>query len=174
MTDLLDRLLRHNAWATRQLIEGARSLSPEQYVCRFNIGPGSVHDTLRHIISVMYGWADSIADRPRRPSLGADGEGPVRSVDELLGLLDEAANELQKTAMMIVNDWRNDEMMSVTFEGRTWEFTRGTALAHVLMHGMHHRAQVFNMMRRLGAPLEIDGDVIEWEIAARETTVPSV
>ena len=174
MTDLLDRLLRHNAWATRQLIEGARSLSPEQYICRLNIGPGSVHDTLRHIISVMFGWADSIADRSRRPSLGADGEGPVRSVDELLGLLDDAAKELEKTARMIVNEKRIDEMMSVTYEGRTWEFTRGTALAHVITHGMHHRAQVFNMMRQLGMPVDIDGDVIEWEVAARAAAEASV
>ena len=174
MTDLLGRLLKHNAWATRQLIEGARSLSSEQYVCRFNIGPGSVHDTLRHIISVMFGWADSIADRPRRPSLGADGEGPVRSIDELLLLLDDAAGELQKTARTIVADGRSNEMMSVTFEGRTWDFTRGTAVAHVITHGMHHRAQVFNMMRRLGAPLDIDGDVIEWEIATGDATKLSV
>ena len=93
---------------------------------RFDIGPGSVHDTLRHIVSVMFGWADSIADRTRRPSLGAEGEGPVRSVDELLQLLDEAANELEKTAKEIVNDGRMDEMMSVTYEGRHWEFTRGS------------------------------------------------
>ena len=98
----------------------------------------------------------------------------MRGVDELLQLLDEAAKELQTTARMIVNEQQMDEMMSVTYEGRTWEFTRGTALAHVITHGMHHRAQVFNMMRRLGAPLDIDGDVIEWEIAAREATAPSV
>jgi uncharacterized damage-inducible protein DinB len=174
MTDLLERLLRHNAWTTRQLIERARSLSPQQYVQRFDIGPGSVHDTLRHIVSVMFGWADSIAGRPRRPSLGADGEGPVRDVDELLQQLDDAAKELEKTARMIVNEGRMDEMMSVTYEGRTWEFTRGTALAHVITHGMHHRAQVFNMMRQLGMPVDIDGDVIEWEVAARAAAEASV
>ena len=174
MTDLLERLLRHNSWTTRQLIERARSLSPQQYVQRFDIGPGSVHDTLRHIISVMFGWADSIADRPRRPSLGADGEGPVRHVDELIQQLDDAVKELEKTGRMIVNEGRMDEMMSVTYEGRTWEFTRGTALAHVITHGMHHRAQVFNMMRQLGMPVDIDGDVIEWEVAARAAAETSV
>lgn len=167
MTDILDRLLSHNAWTTRQLIERAGELPSQQYVQRFDIGPGSVHDTLRHIISVMFGWADEIADRSRRPSLGSDGEGPVRSVDELLKLLDDAAKELEKTARLIVDRDTMDEIMSVTYEGRTWEFTRGTALAHVLTHGMHHRAQVFNMMRRLGKPIDIDGDVIEWEIAER-------
>ena len=70
---------------------------------------------------------------------------------------------------MIVDENRLDEMMSVTYEGRTWEFTRGTALTHVLTHGMHHRAQIFNMMRKLGVPIDIDGDVIEWECAVRES-----
>ena len=168
MSDILKRLLAHNAWTTRQLVQCARALTPEQYVQRFDIGPGSVHDTLRHIISVMFGWADEIADRSRRPSLGSDGKGPIRDVDELLTLLDHAAKELEKTARLIVDRDTMDEIMSVTYEGRTWEFTRGTALAHVLTHGMHHRAQVFNMMRQLGKPINIDGDVIEWEIAARK------
>lgn len=168
MPDILNRLLGHNAWTTRQLVERARALAADQYVQRFDLGPGSVHDTLRHIISVMFGWADEIAGRSRRPSLGSDGEGPIRSVDELLELLDDAAKELQETARLIVDQDTMDEMMSVTYEGRTWEFTRGTALAHVLTHGMHHRAQIFNMMRQLDVPVDIDGDVIEWEIAARK------
>ncbi len=169
MGDILNRLLGHNAWTTRQLVERARALTAEQYLQRFDLGPGSVHDTLRHIISVMFGWADEIAGRPRRLSLGSDGEGPIRSVDELLTLLDDAAKELQKTARLIVDQGTMDEILSVTYEGQTWEFTRATALAHVLTHGMHHRAQVFNMMRQLGKPIDIDGDVIEWEIATRPT-----
>ncbi len=168
MTDILDRLLGHNAWTTQQLLERARELSPGQYVQRFDIGPGSVHDTLLHIIDVMFGWADRIADRPRRPSLSAEGEPQVRSADELLDLLDAATQELEQTTRMIVDGGRIDEMMSVTYEGRSWEFTRGTALAHVLTHGMHHRAQVFNMMRQLGEQVDIDGDVIEWEIEVHQ------
>jgi len=168
MTDILNRLLGHNAWTTQQLLERARELPPGQYVQRFDIGPGSVHDTLLHIIDVMFGWSGRSADRPLRPSLAAEGERQVRSVDELLDSLDAAANELEKTARMIVDEGRMDEMMSVTYEGRSWEFTRGTALAHVLTHGMHHRAQVFNMMRQLSVQVDIDGDVIEWEIETHQ------
>ena len=167
MSDILNRLLGHNAWTTRQLLERARELSPQQFVQRFDIGPGSVHDTLLHIIDVMFGWADRIAQRPRRPSLQSEGNGRVQSVDELVALLDAAAEAIETAALAVVNEHRMDEMMSVTFEGRSWQFTRGTALAHVLTHGMHHRAQLFNMMRRLGAPVDIDGDAIEWEIATR-------
>jgi len=168
MTDILDRMLRHNAWTTQQLIESARKLTPEQYMQRFDIGPGSVHDTLLHIIDVMFGWADRIADRKRRPSLESDKAQTTRSANELIELLNAAAVALENTAKMIVDDNRMDEIMTVTYEGRMWEFTRGTALAHVLTHGMHHRAQVFNMMRKLGMPIDIDGDVIEWECAVRK------
>ena len=55
MTDILNRLLGHNAWTTQQLLDRARELPPGQYVQRFDIGPGSVHDTLLHIIDVMFG-----------------------------------------------------------------------------------------------------------------------
>ncbi len=165
MTDILDRMLGHNAWTTQQLIERAHALTPDQYVQEFDIGLGSVHDTLLHIIDVMFGWADRIADVPRRSSLETQ---PMRSADELIELLNAAAAELEKTATMLVNENRIDEMMVFTYEGRKWEFTRGTALTHALTHGMHHRAQVFNMMRKLGVPIDIDGDVIEWECAVRE------
>ncbi len=117
MPDILNRLLGHNAWTTRQLVQHARALTAEQYVQRFDLGPGSVHDTLRHIISVMFGWADEIAGRPRRPSLGSDGEGPIRSVDELLGLLDDAATDLEKTAAMIVNDRRMEWIWATDLAG---------------------------------------------------------
>ncbi len=167
MSDILNRLLAHNAWTTRQLLERACELSPQQLVQRFDIGPGSVHDTLLHIIDVMFGWADRIAQRQRRPRLEAEAERRVRSVDELVALLDAAAEALNTTARAVVNEDRMDDMMSVTFEGRSWQFTRGTALVHVLTHGMHHRAQVFNMMRQLGAAVDIDGDAIEWEIGTR-------
>lgn len=165
MTDILDRLLGHNVWTTRQLIERTRALTAEQYVQRFDIGPGSIHDTLLHIIDVMFGWADRIADVPRRTALDSQ---PIRSADELIELLNAAAAELEKTAKIIVDENRIDEMMSLTYEGRKWEFTRGTALAHAITHGMHHRAQIFNMMRKLGAQIDIDGDVIEWECAVRK------
>lgn len=168
MTDILDRLLGHNAWTTQQLIEHTRALTAEQYVQRFDIGLGSVHDTLLHIIDVMFGWADRIAEVPRRPSLESEHAQPTRSADELINLLSAASAELEKTAKMIVDENRLDDMMSVTHEGRKWEFTRGTALTHAITHGMHHRAQIFNMMRKLGVPLDIDGDVIEWECTLRD------
>lgn len=168
MTDILTRLLGHDTWTTRQLLEHSRGLTDDQFVKRFDIGPGSVHFTFVHLIEVMLNWADRIADRERRPmSMPSEDEG-IRSIDELLELLNDAEIALRDTATTIANDNRLDEMMSLTHEGQTWKFTRGSALAHVLTHGMHHRAQLFYMLKKLGLPASNDGDVIEWEIALRE------
>ena len=41
----------------------------------------------------------------------------------------------------------------------------GAAIAHVITHSMHHRAQVLNMMRHLGMKDLPEGDVFSWENA---------
>lgn len=56
--NIAGRLLQHNAWATRVLLERCRSLTPQQFLQQHDIGPGSLHDTLRHIIGAMLRWSD--------------------------------------------------------------------------------------------------------------------
>jgi RimJ/RimL family protein N-acetyltransferase len=41
----------------------------------------------------------------------------------------------------------------------------GHAIAHLVTHSMHHRAQVLNIMRHLGVTDLIEGDVLGWEAA---------
>lgn len=88
------RLLQHNAWATRVLLERCRSLTPQQLQQRFDIGPGSLHDTLRHIIGAMLRWSDRIADQPVRASIEKNPD--PQTPDELLVLLDRAGRELEE------------------------------------------------------------------------------
>jgi uncharacterized damage-inducible protein DinB len=51
----------------------------------------------------------------------------------------------------------------VTLGGQPYRLTLGAMLVHVTTHGMHHRAQCLNMLRRIGGddrPLELDA--LEW------------
>ena len=157
--DLLDRLLAHNAWATRELLVRCRDLAPEQFTRGFDIGPGSLHDTFLHIIGAMEFWADHISGRPRRPSIRKDNR--TWTPDELTARLEDATTDLAAVAGAVADEGRLEEMMQV----RDKRFTRGSAIAHVVTHGMHHRAQVLNMLRRLGVQNLIEGDVISWEQA---------
>jgi uncharacterized damage-inducible protein DinB len=152
-SDPLEILLVHNRWATRNLLEACKALPNEQFHQRFDMGPGSLHDTLTHVLGAMRGWGDMLAGREQRDRL----EGTERSPDELLALLDEIADDMEASARA----HPNDEVVTGERGGRTYSFLRGGVLTHVTTHGMHHRAQCLNMMRQMGVEFPPSA-VVEW------------
>ena len=168
-SDPLDISLAHNAWATRELLRACERLNDAQWHQRFDMGPGSLHDTLTHIVGAMFRWADRIDGPPRalRPSIE---DSTQRTVAELIALLDEAAADLDSSAVR-ARQRGLDTIVDVTFAGTPYRFTLGATLVHVTTHGMHHRAQCLNMLRRLGAAGISDAlpdlDVLEWELKHR-------
>ena len=160
----IDRLLGHNAWATALLADRCRALSPQQFARRFEIGPGTLQRTLLHIVGAMRRWADRIGDRAVRPSVEDEVSAPTP--DEIIAILDEAAADLAAVVGCVVDEDRLDEIMEHRILGwdEPFRFTRGTAIIHVLTHGVHHRAQALNILRRLGVEDLPDLDAIEWEL----------
>jgi uncharacterized damage-inducible protein DinB len=159
---ILQISLDHNAWATRELITYCRQLSDEELDRPFEIGPGSIRKTLMHIVAAMRAWASRInGETP--PPRSADSP----SMDDLLRRCDEAAAALKMAAARVNDEDRLLEIMVFQPAGHPeYRFTRGAALVHVTTHGVHHRGQVFNMLRRLGKPINCDLDPVEWELAA--------
>jgi len=95
----------------------------------------------------MLRWANRIADRPAGKPVE---ETPTpQAPDELMALLDRVDRELQEVVSRVAREGRFDELMGVEFTSE--RSSRGTAFAHVITHGAHHRAQALNMLRRLGA-----------------------
>lgn len=146
-------LIQQNLWATGNMIEACAGLSHEQFHQRFGMGPGSLHDTLRHILSAMQGWGDLLAGREQRGPL--DGE---KTPAELLQLLDELSADLSQSAQAHAAD----ELVSGSRGGRSYTFARGAVVTHVMTHGMHHRAQCLNMLRQLGVDPLPPSSVVEW------------
>jgi uncharacterized damage-inducible protein DinB len=161
---VLERFLAHNAWAIRVLLERCRSLAPAQFTQRFEIGPGSLHDTLLHVVGAMRRWADRIGGRTVRPSI--EGPAAVRTPEEIIALLEDAAPDLAGVVRRVVEAGRLEERMEVRMGAgpEPFAFTRGTAIVHVITHGVHHAAQALNMLRRLGAGDLPEIDAIEWEL----------
>lgn len=166
--------LDHDAWATREVLRACAALDDHQWHRRFEIGPGSLHDTLTHIVGAMFRWADRIAAPPRavRPSIE---DGSHRTPAELGSLLAAAAADLAASAA----DARArglDTMCDVMLGSVAHHFTLGSMLVHVTTHGMHHRGQCLNMLRQLAAPGISDRlpeiDVLEWE-SIRNRTYPT-
>ena len=140
-------------------------LPEEQFHRRFDIGPGSLHDTLLHIVGAMQRWSDRIGGVQLRPS--PEAEKRRRSPGELLELLDAAQSDLAAAAREASAGQGLDSTITVTFPGeRPMAFTRAAALVHVTTHGMHHRAQALNMLRQLGRNDLLDCiDVLDWSLA---------
>jgi len=164
-SDPLSIALQHDAWATREVLEACVGLGEEHWHRRFEMGPGSLHDTLTHVIGAMFRWADRIHGPPRavRPSIE---DGSRRMPAELMALLERAAADLAASAER-AREHGLETVLDVTLGGHAYRFTLGAMLVHVTTHGMHHRAQCLNMLRRLAVPGVSDRlpeiDVLEWE-----------
>jgi uncharacterized damage-inducible protein DinB len=155
-SDPLQILLRHNLWATRQMIDAAATLSEEQFHQRFEMGPGSVHDTLVHMLGAMRVWGDLLAGREQRPRL--EQQGARRTAGELHALLKEISADLSVSA--VAHPLEGTVVRKR--EDKSYTLTRGAVLMQVLTHGMHHRAQILNMLRRLGVTQSPASSVAEW------------
>ncbi len=81
------------------------------------------------------------------------------------GLLDEAADDIAASAER-ARLRGLDTAADVTLGDTSYRFMLGAMLVHVTTHGMHHRAQCLNMLRRLALPGTRDRlpeiDVLEW------------
>jgi uncharacterized damage-inducible protein DinB len=158
-SDPLQILLKHDRWATRQILEKCVPLSAEQFNRKFEIGPGSLHDTLTHILGAQRFWTDLLAGRPERPRLEKSAQ---RTPTELMNLLDEIATEF---AAVAASRPLEDTVTRIR-EGKTYIFTRGSVLTHVATHAMHHRAQCLNMLRHVGVSPLPPSSVTEWSFMA--------
>lgn len=148
-------LLAHDHWATRNVIDACRDMSHVQFHTRFEMGMGTLHDTLLHMLSAMRGWGDLLAGREMREGLDPSEQ---RSCEDLLLLLDGLGAELTESA----NAHPLDETVTGEYRGTSYTFTRGAVITHITTHGMHHRAQCVNMLRQMGIDPLPAVSVLEW------------
>lgn len=158
--DLLDRLLAHDAWTTRRLLELCQT-HPDAHLDReFDLGRRTLRDTFEHIIRNMEVWT-ALMEGQAIDSAPAPASRP--EVGELIRRLDEAAAALSALSRSIRDRDAWDETWLDTMDDPPREKTYGGAIAHLLTHSMHHRAQILFMMRRLGIKNVPEGDVLSWE-----------
>lgn len=154
----LDILIQHNRWANERLLDACAALSDEQFHRRFEMGNGSLHDTLTHLIGAMRVWNDVLVGGEVRARI----EGSRNTVSQLRAMHDEVAASLaaQSHARPL------DELVTRVRNGQPYTFTRGGVLTHVTTHGMHHRAQCLNMLRHVGVATLPQSSVLEWMLYA--------
>ena len=158
--DLLDRLLGHDAWTTQQLLEKSASLTDAQLDQEFDIAHRTVRTTFLHIIWNMEAWSDAISGKPLRPNPNRELE--ARTIAGMLARLDGAAADLAAVARPVDARKGWDERWPV-LDSPPRDHSYGGAIAHVITHSMHHRAQLLHMLKKLGLEGLPEGDVLSWE-----------
>ena len=157
--DLLDRLIGHDVWTTRQLLDICRGLSDEQLDCPIDIGLKTIRLTLRHIIYNIEAWSDLMAGRTMRKNPPVE----QASIAALSERLDLAAADFARIACGVRDRGAWDDKWLDRRGEQQQELTYGGTIAHVITHSMHHRAQLLYMLRILGVENRPEGDVLSWE-----------
>lgn len=161
--DLLDRLLGHDTWTTRQLLLRCRELSDVQLDREFDIAHRTVRATLAHIVRNVEAWTDLM----HSPTTPTDARPQGRSVAELLERQERAAADLARVARGVARRGAWDTTWIDRLDDPPTTKTYGGAIAHILTHSMHHRAQLLYMMKKLGVEGLPEGDVLSWEQQAQ-------
>lgn len=148
--DTLKELFLFNDWGRDRLMAAALPLPDAKLDQPFEMGPGSLRKTLQHLASVEQVWLerwlgnanpDYAALSAERPldRLSSDWQTTAAARNEFINRLDEAGLS---------------RMVSFTTRtGEPYTLALGDLMLHVVMHGVHHRAQVTNMLRHVGAEM---------------------
>lgn len=154
--DLLNRLLGHDAWTTRRLLELCLPLTDEQLDRDFDIGHRTIRGTFDHVIRNMEIWSSLMA-----------GEDPVVRIDcSVTGMIERlnvAAARLASVARDVADRRAWDATWLDRLDDPPQHKSFGGSIAHVITHSMHHRAQLLFMLRRTGLANLPEGDVLSWE-----------
>lgn len=156
--DMLDRYLGYETWTFRYFIERCRELTPVQLHQPFDIGHGTVHDTISHVIYNIEVWTDLMRERPVRdlPRIAAN-------PDNYLQRFDEAMADFADFAHLLVTEGRLGGTYLDALDTPPKPKNFGATLLHVLTHTTVHRWEIQHMLQRLGLSDLIEGDVLGYE-----------
>ncbi len=155
-------LLKHNRWANTNLLEAGRELPPELLNQHFEMGLGSLLNTIFHIVGAMQSRGDLLAGRNQRARL----EAGDFDLAPIVALNEQVANDFESS--VIAHPLA--DVLSGQRGGTSFSFTRSGVITQVATHGMHHRAQCLNMLRHLGVGPLPASSVADWMLMVDRMT----
>jgi uncharacterized damage-inducible protein DinB len=163
--DILDRLLGHDEWTTRQVLLRCRELGAEQMRQPFDVGHSIVEETLLHIIGNIEVWTDLMCERPVRERPLP--QGAHWTIEELSRRFGSAYAEFATFTRQIRDAGRLDATYTDVLDNPPTAKTYGGTIVHVITHNMTHRGELLHMLQRLGLADLPEGDALSWEAAMR-------
>lgn len=158
---LLDRLLGHDLATTRELLELCLNLTDADLDRAVDASWGTVRETFAHMLGNIEVWTDLMLARPVRSASGQT------SVPALLARLEQSYAGFADMARQVEAAGRLDELWLDVLDQPPVHKSYGGAIAHVITHNMHHRAELLHMLHRLGLENLPEGDLMGWDQRTR-------
>lgn len=149
-------LLDYDAWATRQMLDAASALPPQEFGHDFAASRSSLRQQCSHLVATVDNYRRALQNdeplKPAEPDLATAQEAiaahtqVLKRLNAYLGTLSPAAlNEVPKGA-----------------DGReTFAIARCEVLRHVVNHSTYHRGQIAFLLKLHNADFP-DTDYITW------------
>lgn len=152
MLDNIKLLYAYNTWATNRLLDSLTQLSPEQYNAPGCSGHGSIKATLKHFLTVQWGWF-SWFDGTKTPAEAmavniADSE--MDSLDKVRKIWQAIDKQTNKFIAGQTEQSLQEHRSFATPNGLSSSLLLGEMVLHVANHGTHTRAQIIAAIRRAG------------------------
>jgi len=165
--DLIDRMLEHDLWLSRRILDRAASLSDEQLDAKvrdreamaFESEEPTIRSMLDRLVFTREVWTAGIAGRPD-PLPGRD-----TSVEGLTRRLEESAVEFTDVVRGIRDRGEWDTAFVNALRDPPQSFTYGGMVLHVLTFQACRRSELIQVLGELGIDDLGYGDPIEWERA---------
>ena len=164
--DILDRLIDHDVWMTRRMLERATPLTDADLdapiaVPRtpmpFESEEGTLREALNRLVFTKEIWLASVRGQPFP-------QGPQdKSVAGMLARLDAAFIEFAEVARRIRDENRWDETFVDADSTPPISFSYGGMIAHVVTFTAFRRNAALKILEQLGINDLGYGDPIEWE-----------
>lgn len=152
----LREIFAYNDWANGTMLRIAEGLNNADLDHPFELGLGSIRDTLSHIWAAERVWQDRWEGRSAKDAARLF-EPSKRSVGEVAGLLREVGRARAALLERCDNAALAADVAFTNLRGESFRQPLGGLMLHVGNHGVHHRSQISNMFRHVGAELPKPG-----------------
>ena len=135
--------MAHHIWATEQLIDACKVLTPEQLSTPAPGTYGSILETFRHLVITDCWYLTFFRDEPQRLEEGAE-----VGLDESGDRRSPATGPIGRSVLAGGLDGEAD----IVEHGDGWDFhsPTGLRLAQIFEHGTDHRSQICTALTSLG------------------------
>jgi uncharacterized damage-inducible protein DinB len=158
--ELLKRLHQHRAWVNGSLLNSAANLSHEQLRKEFQIGQGSIWNSLLHLYAAEHLWLETLlgneeflvpGDLPGKTVGNQQGEAGITDLADLR----LKWSDLENRWIVYLANLSSDALQEIVHRksprfNRRLAIRRSDALLHVCTHAQYTAAQVVNMLRHMG------------------------